>query len=811
MIPHRFSAAHSFRPSIRGPFPPVCLLAFAVALAAVSAARAADDLNPVIIKKPLDHPPIVLVEDGKPKGSIVLPATASGTLSQAAQTLQGFIARATGATLPIVRGGKFTPPALVLGDSALAAEHGLAGKALPIEGFAIKTVPGHILIVGRDGAVDGTKAHSDGTAWGTYEFAERFVGVRWYFPGELGQSIPPTNTLAVRATWLEDAPVFRKREIWPPMSNPWNGSGTQLGALHTFLRHANSWPHTLVVHSPDWSKVGEYLTNRAEVFQLRSDGTRDFSMLCYGHPRTLETYLENIERHVAGKAPARVGIADKSITVSPADAEIACYCTHCRKLWNPSGGQYGSASKIVAQFTANLARIVKQRWPDMTVLYLPYLNYTDAPTGVDVPDNVEVQLCGMPGLAQYKEPAIAKLEQATIDQWILLTGHKIQNWHYSCWPEDRTSAVYLFPHTAQDFYRRNRDKTVGTFINGTTDHWPRQHLSLYCWMKMLWNPEFDVDAAINEYCRRLYGPAAATLRQLVELQITGWENSRWPSERLSPKAVHQTSFPRALVQQMESLLEQARKQAAGDATILQRIDYYAGPFAAFFKESKDYAEGTGLKPLVAMKVGENPVLDGQLTDAVWQRAPEHSFVRGWDKKQSATTYPTTVRAVWTLDGITFGFRLTEPTPELLERGIKGRDDSMAWWDDNLELLFDVTGKNEGEFYHLIINANNAVADAKGKDFSKDYPQIKSAVFVGQDFWSVEVYVPYAGFPEAAKPGSGTATAWFGNFTRHRVADQGLKPKLNRAGNSAREYQRLNTTYAGPSNNLADFAPIKFLE
>lgn len=444
MIPHRFSAAHSFRPSIRGPFPPVCLIAFAVALAAVIAARAADDLNPVIIKKPLDHPPIVLVEDGKPKGSIVLPATASGTLSQAAQTLQGFIARATGATLPIVRGGKFTPPALVLGDSALAAEHGLAGKALPIEGFAIKTVPGHILIVGRDGAVDGTKAHSDGTAWGTYEFAERFVGVRWYFPGELGQSIPPTNTLAVRATWLEDAPVFRKREIWPPMSNPWNGSGTQLGALHTFLRHANSWPHTLVVHSPDWSKVGEYSTNRAEVFQLRSDGTRDFSMLCYGHPRTLETYLENIERHVAGKAPARVGIADKSITVSPADAEIACYCTHCRKLWNPSGGQYGSASKIVAQFTANLARIVKQRWPDMTVLYLPYLNYTDAPTGVDFPDNVEVQLCGMPGLAQYKEPAIAKLEQATIDQWILLTGHKIQNWHYSCWPEDRTSAVYLF-------------------------------------------------------------------------------------------------------------------------------------------------------------------------------------------------------------------------------------------------------------------------------------------------------------------------------------------------------------------------------
>jgi hypothetical protein len=82
-----------------------------------------------------------------------------------------------------------------------------------------------------------------------------------------------------------------------------------------------------------------------------------------------------------------------------------------------------------------------------------------------------------------------------------------------------------------------------------------------------------------------------------------------------------------------------------------------------------------------------------------------------------------VNAVWTFEGITFGFDMKEPTPELLERGIKGRDDSMAWWDDNIELLFDLTGKNEREFYHFIINSNNAVADAKGKDFSRNLSRI----------------------------------------------------------------------------------------
>jgi hypothetical protein len=601
------------------------------------------------------------------------------------------------------------------------------------------------------------------------------------------------------------------RVIWPPVSEPWRGKGTQLDPLHGFLRAGNSWPNQLVVHSPDWSRVQEYKEKRPEVFQLRSDGTRDFTMLCYSHPKTLETYLENIERAVAGKMPVHLGIVGDAITVSPADAEIACYAPESRKLWDDKGGQYGTASRIVGQFVADLGREVKKRWPEKTIIYLPYLNYTLAPQGIAFPDNVEVQLCGMPGLALYKEPAVARSEQENIDQWVKLTGRKIQNWHYSCWPEDRTTAVYLFPHTVRDFYRANREKTVGTFINGVGDHWPRQHLSLYCWLKVLWNPDFDVDAAFDEYCKRMYGPAAATMRELVALQTDRWEKSRLPGGRLSPKGIHEVSFPRAAVVHMQELLEQAHKQAGGDSVIERRIAYYAAPFAEFFKESKNYSEGGGFKPLIAQKVGENPVIDGKLDDPCWQRAQEVSFVLGWDRKKQEPTYPTTVKAVWTADGITFGFRMTEPMPERLERGIKGRDDSLAWWDDNVELLFDVTGKNEGEFYHFIINPNAAVADAKGKDFSWNIEGMKTQAFVGKDFWSLEVFIPFAAFPEAVKPGVRGNAVWYGNFTRHRVADQGLKPKFKAHPESKREYQRMNTTYAMPSNNLNDFAPIKFQE
>ena len=452
-----------------------------------------------------------------------------------------------------------------------------------------------------------------------------------------------------------------------------------------------------------------------------------------------------------------------TITVSPADAEIACYAPESRKLWNADGGMYGSASKLVGQFAADLGRELKKRHPGKTVLYLPYLNYTTAPKGVAFPDNVEVQLCGMPGLAQYKEPAIARSEQENIDRWVKLTGRKIQGWHYSCWPEDRTQAVLPLPAHDPAFYRDNRDKTVGTFINGTTDHWPRQHLSLYCWLKVLWNPDFDVDAAIDEYCKRMYGPAAATVRELVALQIDGWEKSRWPGGRMSAKGIHEFSFPRPTVLRMEALLEKARRETAADPLASKRLAYYAGPFADFFKESKDYHEGTSLKPLLVQKVGENPKIDGKLDDAVWKRAVEVPFVLGWDKTSKEPKYPTTVKAVWTAEGVTFGFRMNEPTPDRLERGIKGRDDSMLWWDDNVELLFDVTGKNEGEFYHFIVNPNGAVADAQGKDFSWNSDKVKAAMFVGKDFWSWRCSCPTRPSRKRSSPApgrtpSGTATS-----------------------------------------------------
>ncbi len=794
-------------------FPPLrpsasCILSAALLLPLAATVLAADrpkDLNPATFKKAPEHPPVVLAEKGQPRATLcIMTKSKSRPLRQAIKELQECIELATGAKLPVVR-GQIRPPAIVIGDCDLAAQHGLVGSKMPIEGFAIKTAPGHVFIVGNDDPMAKVRgAASHGTAWGVFEFLERFVGVRWYYPTNRGgRSILKHDSLSVPPVWLTDSPAFRKRQIWPPMSEPWHGRGQQLGPLHTRLRGGNSWPVNLVVHSPNWGRVEEYKKERPEVFQRRADGSRNFAMICYGHPRTLETYLENIARHFDEGKKAHMGIVADAITVSPNDAAIACTCEHCRKLWDKDGGQYGTASKILAQFVRKLSAEVKKRWPDKTVIFLPYLNYTAAPDGYTFPANVEVQLCGMPGIAQYKEPAIWASEQANIDKWAAITGRRIQNWHYSCWPADKTKAPYQYAHVLKRFYQHNRHKLVGSFINGVGDHWPRFHVSLYCWMKLLWNPDFDVDAAMDEYCRRMYGPAADTMRQLIALQHSGWEKSRWPGGRLSPKAIYEVSYPKAAVRKMQALLKDARALAAGDEAVLAHLAYYETPFGEFFEEFAAVVEGKGSRPLIAKKVGDNPIIDGKLDDAVWKEAPAAAFFRHAKKAEAEARYPTQLKAVWTLDGVTFGFHCAEPAPDALVRKLKSRDDSMAWWDDNVEIFLDVTAKKEGEYYQLIINPNATLADLKTEDASWNIQGAKIAAFVGKDFWSVEAYLPYAAFPDAVKPATGVE--WFGQFTRHRISDS------RKTKGSAREYTRMNARFGGPSRNLSDFAPIKFIE
>ncbi len=789
----------SMKRSIAGVVGGLGLLAGAVGNGAPPPAQA-PDLLPVTMHPAPAHAPVRLVDGGTPLAAIVTHAGVAGNARQMATEMQTAIRLTSGAELPIIgaqQAQAHAGPKIHLGDWEGANALGLRGDDLPPEGFVIQTAPDAVFIVGN----------GDGLAWGVCEFLERFVGVRWFWPlAAQGRTVLDLPTIVVDPVHLTDAPHFPKRVYFPPFApDPVYGT-LHFGPLLTALRQGNSWPVSLAVHTPrNWHQNQEYVDNRPEIFQLNRDGSRNFHMLDYAHPRTLETYLEEIADHV-DNGTKKDFIRGQSVTVSPADFAVNSYSPEAQALWDADAGRYGQASRIMADFVQRLGEAMKTRFPNLHVIYLPYMNYTLAPDGYRFPGNVFVELCGMPGIAQYKEPAIRAREQANLDKWNAISGHPTTDWHYSCWPADRTNAPFQYPNVLQQFYRDNRDRIKGTFINGDNhNEWGRFNFTLYAWMKLLWNPDYDLAAGAEAFSHRLFGPAGDTIHELLKLQIQSWEDSRWPNAVLTAQAVYEHSFPRSTLERIQALLAKANQQVADHPISKERLAFFERPFASFYREFAQVVDGQGRQEMVAMKAPENPLVDGKLDDQAWQLAPAAALrKRLGDGSQTTPTHPTTVKAVWTLDGITFGFHMAEPLPQQLKREVDARDHALTWHDDCVEIFLDVSGENQGKFVQLVINANHAIQDLFSGDETWEAKNIKVASHLGDDFWSMEIFIPFADLDY--QKGSSGGDRWGLQLTRHRTGK-----RIDGAAVGVWENQKLNAASGGFNSNLSDFSYLNFRE
>ena len=503
-----------------------------VSAAAAEPPQQAPDLFPVQVKALAGVPPVALVKDGKPLAKIYvmrpgakpsLAAHRNNPTNVAISHLQAFIKQATGAELEIVLSPtEIMAPGIVVGNCPQAKKAGLDGTTMPIGGFGITAADGLVFIAGNDGA-DPAKPDKimHGSAMGVNEFLERYVGVRWYFlKSDIGLSIPESKDLIVPAVSLRDAPVFAKRKFRPKPAVQSVG----YGFATWFNRCNNSLPQGWVgTLGSRWGKVEEFRKNRPEIFQLNADGTRDPVRLCYGNPKTLATFLEQIERQVKQRADGtkptkaesgkNIGIGGNAIGVTPHwGADIACQCDHCQALWDHDARPDGTASRIFATFVGNLATEVEERWPDMYVCAGVYKNFFAAPKDVTFPDNVYIGPLNEQGMAYYAQPVHQRRLQETIDRWFEMSSNKIECTDYCRWPGETTRAPFQYPNALQAYYRANRDKLVGTQIDMTKfkmTFWTRQTVSTYCWLRLLWNPDHDISATIDEQLAGINAPVLA--------------------------------------------------------------------------------------------------------------------------------------------------------------------------------------------------------------------------------------------------------------------------------------------------------------
>ena len=126
----------------------------------------------------------VLFENGKVNFEIVYTRSHRPSIL-AASELADLLGKALGVKLRPCREPSGKVPSLIVGDAAAARAAGFDPQKMERGAFRIKTVGRNIVLAGRD-----EEQFSDGTFYAVYDFLERFVGIRSYFPGEVGTIIP---------------------------------------------------------------------------------------------------------------------------------------------------------------------------------------------------------------------------------------------------------------------------------------------------------------------------------------------------------------------------------------------------------------------------------------------------------------------------------------------------------------------------------------------------------------------------------------------------------------------------------------------
>jgi len=584
------------------------------------------DLTPVTFHATVPHDPVSLVRDGQPLAAVyVADANPSANLTRLVAELVESVRLTSGAQLEVVKEAPPAErPAIILGDGEESRRAGIDAARIPVEGFVVKTAANRVFLVGSTralpamevGNLAGNPYANDGTAWALADFLERFVGVRWYWPVVAGgRSVIARATLTVPPAHYSDQPVFRKREFYP-----WHGytqdswraiwwdkegprlpesllpEGTEkieMQPLLAGLRAGSSWPYVIKVHEPQhFAREPQKWADHPDMFQRNEDGTPNLRMLCYSSQKALDYLLQGcVDSWDNGKPVSWV--TTTCVTVSPGDYRVHCHCEACAPLFEPDRAPYGTASKVMELFVKRMCEEVKRRWPGKAVLYLPYWNYTDCPEEIEFPDNLQIQMCTM-AFGLMRQPEARGRMERSLRAWSRKVGGPVTTWEYSHRLPEWTCAPVQYPHLVQDYYRANRDVLAGSFLNGgMIGEWSAAAPTDYVWMKVLWNPDVDVDAILDALCTRLFGKASATSREFLRLAADRWEKAPWPqglgdAGKVDPP-VFAATWPPEVVTRLTQLRDQARAEIGDDALSRRRFDYLTWTFDGFLKEAAGVA------------------------------------------------------------------------------------------------------------------------------------------------------------------------------------------------------------------------------
>jgi hypothetical protein len=743
----------------------------------------------------------ILVKDGKPAGTIWLDATAKPGEKTAAEELQTYLKKMSGAEFRT--GAERNGSCIVLATVNTPGIPTTMKKALDgrkDESYLLKTEGGKLYIVGKTQV---------GTLYGAYGLLADQLNVRWFMPGE--EYVESRKDIVLPDLNKVDEPVYLWRQ-----ATQGGASGLARASKTWAARNRLQCPSEFSIRGLSDPKQRDYFDARI-ADHIFSEGSHLTFYLAAPPQKYLKTHPEYFAL-VNGKRLQNKGhhnthyclsnpelqklVADyicslydkygRRITYcfgAPDSVKDWCECENCRALDEEGKFDVSRRFHTVAQ---KIAAMVYAKHPDMRLSLWAYANYRSLPKDLKIDPRMDLYFCshGRCFAHRIDDPNCLRNAEmlALLKSWMALKPATVRLYEYSTsTPMSWTPLEHVLAADLKTFRRMGisgwkegvhfPDANYRKIPKIEDDPHHSAHRLGHSWLffdvagRLTWNPDLDVDAVIADFESKYYGKAYPAMKKFNDLRRAAWDNASgcfgYPTgDSRTPTLL----MKEGLKDELLKLLDRADQLAGDDPVLKRRLARDRKYLEVFWIRQNDRYRARLGKTLNAPPAKSKIRIDGDPSDPAWSGAcwiSDFKTISDQEKKSLPPELKTSVGILSDKDNLYFLILANEPSVEKLTA--KAKSANEIWNDDCIEIFLDPRNV-ANTYYQFVVNSKGVSAAMRqpGKDRSIDFG-ITAAGKVEKNRYVVELKVPVKNLECLFAPGA----VWNVHFARSRKIEDGL--------------------------------------
>ncbi len=484
--------------------------------------------------------------------TIAFPFGADEVIAFAAEELQKYLKKISGATFQANRSRRRIPPdCIILSTQSYKRDEvekiANSARSLYEDGFRIHASPDQIILAG---------SNARGVLYAVYCFLEK-SGCRFFHPGPDGEIVPHHVPFKYPALDLTEFPTFRRRDITEDFRYAIGDDGKPAAQHIEYWTHLIDWMGKNRINTtrnlPDEKYLGEEAKKRGltswggghilrttllprelfgkhpDYFRMDAAGNRtDDGNLCCSSRAGLKIIARNAEEFVSGHPD----IENLNVWGEDIWGGSWCYCPDCSKL-SPQAQYMITCNAIAREFKKSKIKI--------PVVYIAYQD-TLTPDISILPES-NLRLHWAPRQRSYGKTLsdisseLNRWHVSLLEEWIRIFGaSRVDVFEYYGDSLLFWNVPFPMPRVIAgdiSFYNSRKINDRILFLKLGDSTWFTHMLNAFTFARMSYNHTEDVETLIYDYYRFFFGDYAGDVKRWFDTfenavsHVSQWGDIMW--------------------------------------------------------------------------------------------------------------------------------------------------------------------------------------------------------------------------------------------------------------------------------------------